>query len=102
MLAIETRFIGPTNLKGSRISARVMETARPCEPTRRLIVECQDQLGIEANHRAAAKQLIARLGWDQPNGYGEWVVGATDTGYVFVCDTRHGQDRLEPAAGGVR
>jgi hypothetical protein len=90
MLAIETRFVGPTNTRGSRIVARVMEQL----PTRKVTVEYEHGLNADENHRAAAIALIHRMGWTSGNGYGAWVMGASERGYVFVCDTKHGSDRF--------
>ena len=91
MLAIETKYIGPTNYRGSRIKAQVLES----KDTRTQTVGYDDALNSEENHRAAAQALIAKLGWTAANGYGPWIVGASVRGYVFVCDTKHGSDRME-------
>lgn len=90
MLAIETLYLGPTNHRGPRIKARVMESTE----TRSRTIEYDDALNSEENHRAAARALIVLQGWTQANGYGPWVVGASIRGYVFVCDTKHGGDRM--------
>lgn len=71
--AITTRFVGPTNSRGSRIVAR-------CE-AKRIIVECDDSLDAAANHAAAALQLMNTLGWSEHNSL---VMGGTGDGYVFV------------------
>jgi hypothetical protein len=83
MIAIQTRFIGQTNFKGSRIVAETMES-KP----RRIYVGSEDALGIEQNHYAAAKALIHKLGWDD-DCYGEWFGGGSERGYVFVCAVKH-------------
>ena len=90
MIAIETRYVGPTNFRGSRIVARVMESL----PTRKITLSYDDALGSSENHRVAAIALIRKLGWTSANGYGVWVEGASERGYIFVCDTKHGQDRF--------
>jgi hypothetical protein len=56
MQAIETKFHGPTNNSGSRISAR-------CEAAR-IILPWDHALDSEANHIAAARALMAKLGWE--------------------------------------
>jgi hypothetical protein len=79
--AIETRYAGPTNFRGSRVIAR-------CEAGR--ITDSWDHAGnVEANHRRVAMVLAAKLGW-QPGPH--WVGGgcADGRGYVFV-DSRDGQ-----------
>lgn len=69
--AIETRFLGPTNFRGSRIVAK-------CE-AKRMIVSWDDGLDVQANHEAACKALCVALGWD-----GEWVGASTPKGYIFA------------------
>lgn len=53
--AIRTRWIGPTNTKGSRIQAS-------CE-ARTIYVECEHALNMDENHAAAARALANRLEW---------------------------------------
>lgn len=79
MQAIETKYHGPTERRGSRISAR-------CEAGR-ITLERDSALGIEENHRAAAVALLLKLGW-----HGHWTMGAVPglpNGYVVVCYQRH-------------
>lgn len=73
--AITTKYLGPTDHQGARISVR-------CQATR-ITVAWDDGLDVEANHRAAALKLITRLGWDSAR---RWYCGALpdDTGYAFV------------------
>lgn len=56
MQAIITRYHGPTNTRGSRISARA-EAGRTS-------VAYDHALNIDGNHRAAAQALMAKLGWE--------------------------------------
>lgn len=73
MQAIVTKFLGPTDFKGSRIKA--MCQAGSITISR----ECADS--IDNAHRAAASALIAKLGW-----HGTWAGGhsASGSGMVFV------------------
>ena len=71
MQTIETKYHGATNVKGSRVSAR-------CEAGR-VILSWDHGLNIEDNHKAAAERLIRKLGW-----HGDYAIGATKRGYVFV------------------
>lgn len=89
MLAIETRYIGPTNHRGSRVMARVMEGNNfdGRYTPRTLTISWDDALNTDANHYAAAWVLILKLGWVPANGYGQWHAGATEKGYVFVCSS---------------
>ena len=53
--AIETRYLGPTNTKGGRIKA----TAAAGSVT----ISYDHALNSDANHKAAADALIAKMGW---------------------------------------
>lgn len=55
MQAIRTRYHGPTNTKGSRISAQ-------CEAGR-IYVPYNHALSAFGNHATAARELLAKLGW---------------------------------------
>jgi hypothetical protein len=72
--AIVTKYLGPTNVRGSRIKATAA--------ARSLTVHRDDSLGIEENHARAAQQLAELLEWR-----GKWVMGGTPDGrgYVFAC-----------------
>lgn len=71
--AIETKFHGPTNSRGSRVSAKASAG--------RVTLSWNHALNSEDNHRAAARALAEKFKWK-----GEWVGGgmANDRGYVFV------------------
>lgn len=71
--AIETKYHGPTNTRGSRHSAKA-------EGGHRIMVCAPMELGIVECHAYAAKQLAEKLGWT-----GRWYIGGTKAGYVFVC-----------------
>ena len=79
--AIVTKYIGPTNTKPARISAKA--------EAGRLICNWDHSLGVSENHRAAAEMLAERLKWT------EWSVlkgGALPGGNgdcVFVLCHRH-------------
>ena len=74
MQAITTKYVGPTNFRGSRVVAK-------CE-AKRIFVDWDDSLDSEENHNAAAKKLAALLQWE-----GRWVAGGLpDTsGNCYVC-----------------
>ncbi len=69
--AIITKFLGPTNTRGSRIKA----TAEAGTIT----VPWDYALNVTDNHRAAAAALIRKMGWG-----GFWYAGGVERGYVFV------------------
>lgn len=91
MIAIETRFIGPTNHRSARVVASCCEQAVDSSGNKRrkLTLPWDHALNSEDNHRAIARALIAKLGWfhDSERGdtYGDWYAGGTERGYVFVC-----------------
>ncbi len=72
--AIVTKYIGPSNTKGSRIKARSAAGS--------LTVHLDNALNIEDNHAKAAEALANKYKWP-----GEWHIGGMpdDTGYCFVC-----------------
>lgn len=76
MYAIETYFMAPTNTRGSRIKARVME-GRTADggPARSLTLPWNHALGPQANHRDAAEALARKLGWS-----GDWNCGGGPDG----------------------
>jgi hypothetical protein len=78
--SISTRYIGPTDHRGSRVKARASGGFSRT-------IGWDDRLDSEANHTAAARELAARLGWA-----GRWVGGgsADGQGYVFVQDDGDG------------
>ena len=73
--AIVTKYHGPTDTKGSRVSAR-------CQ-AKRIFVSWDDGLDVDANHAAAARNLAEKLGWG-----GKWHGGGLPcgAGNVYVCD----------------
>jgi hypothetical protein len=74
--AITTRFVGPTNNRGSRIIANAGDS-------RRLVVGWDAALNVEGNHRAAANALRDSLGWN-----GQLVGGWNDTTGLWVFADR--------------
>jgi hypothetical protein len=73
--AIETRFAGPTNTRGSRVIAK--------SQAGRLVRSWDYGLGIEGNHEAAANALAAKLNWTDES-YGRLQGGGSADGKGFV------------------
>lgn len=63
MQAIQTKYHGPTDRSGSRITAR-------CDAGR-IVMPYDHALDIDGNHRKAARRLLRKLGWDKPTHGGE-------------------------------
>ena len=89
-LIIETKFLGPTDTKGSRITA---VCKRDSDRTCRKTVSYDHRLNSEANHLAAAEAVMAVMETDlayegcEPfrviaRGYG----GRSDAGYYFLIN----------------
>lgn len=76
MIAIQTKYLGPTNNRGARIKAWT-ETGHSVTVS----YPHEKRQGAEA-HSVAALALARKLGW-----HGTLVSGATDHGYVFVWET---------------
>jgi len=72
MKAIITKYHGPTNFKGSRITASD-------EDGNRITISYPYELSGEAVHRKAADALCEKMGWK-----GALVSGSLKHGYVFV------------------
>ena len=71
MQAIETKYLGPTNNLGARITAK-------CNDNRVTISYPHELSGVDV-HEAAARALCEKMGWKP-----EYIAGSTDNGYVFV------------------
>lgn len=89
-LTIETAYHGPTNTRGSRISATCK---RDSDRTYRKFVDYKPELASDANHLAAATALMQEMDADttyegaEPfrivaRGYG----GRSDAGYHFIIN----------------
>ncbi len=85
--AITTRYVNPTNTRGSRYKAlaRTKQTyalSDDTSPELSLTLNAQPEFGLEQNHCAAARALAVKLGWD-----GLYIGGGNPdgTGYTFVC-----------------
>ena len=77
MQAIQTKYIGPTNVRGSRVKAAAQAGS--------VILDWNDALNRDDNHRCAAKALATKLGWD----YGEYISGTLPDGTdVWVCNCK--------------
>lgn len=75
--AIITRYHGPTNTRGSRISATAQAG--------RIYLAHDYSLGIEENHAKAAEAYARKSQWS-----GEWIGGAAPD---FYCWTLSATDR---------
>jgi hypothetical protein len=77
MIAILTKFLGPTNSRGARVKAY-----RGDDPTVSCTVPFEYADSTEQAHRNAALQLCARFDWLQDGTV--LVAGGTRQGYAFV------------------
>jgi hypothetical protein len=77
MQAIVTKYHGPTDTRGSRISARAQ--------VGRVYVPYDDALDSTENHKAAARALCERYGWKGTLVEG----GLPEGGTVFVFREEH-------------
>lgn len=73
MQTIETKYHGPTDTRGSRISATASGRRE------RVWVSYDNALNAEGNHMAAALKLMEVLNWT-----GRYIGGRTPAGMVFV------------------
>lgn len=70
--AIQVKYLGPTNYRGSRYKATTAAGS--------VTVPVDDALGIESNVIAAANALCAKFGWSKDMVHGQLADGS----YVFV------------------
>lgn len=86
--AITTKYLGPTNTRGSRIKAVAAAGS--------VTIERDSSLGIEANHARAAEALANKFGW-----HGQYYQGGMpdDCGYAFVCVHADGKPAFSIARG---
>lgn len=88
MQAITTKYIGPSNVKGSRVKATAAAGI--------VTLHWDNSLNSDDNHKMAAKALATKLGWD----YGEWICGVTKEGQsVWVCNTLNHADKFAVQTG---
>ena len=87
MQAIKTKYIGPTNTRGSRIQAS-------CE-ARTIYVPYNYALDSDGNHRAACEALLLAMGWtaDQSARYADMVGGWHDNACYWVFANSDGDNR---------
>jgi hypothetical protein len=71
--AITTKYLGPTNKRGSRIKAIAANGDS-------IIIDKDNSLHSEDAHRKAAEALQKKLKWDFP-----LIQGGVKSGYVFVA-----------------
>ena len=84
MQAIQTRYFGPTNSRGSRIKAWAAAGS--------ITIAYPHELSGPACHRAAAEALALKCQWDTPF-YGHLLGGQLANGdYAFVWNNVHSKD----------
>lgn len=71
MVAIEVKYIGPTNTKGSRYKASANGNS--------ITVSANYSLNAEENAKNAANMLKAKMGWK-----GRTAIGGTEDGWAVV------------------
>jgi len=76
-IAIQTKFISPTNTKGSRISAKA-------EGGRSVIIPSDNAMSPEQNHLAAARAFIKKYDYGAGQQFTLVNGGSADKGYVFI------------------
>ena len=74
MRTIQTKYIGPSNVRGSRIKAWVAD-----EPKMQATIPYDHAMDNFHCHLKAAKALADKINW-----HGSYIAGSTKNGYVFV------------------
>jgi hypothetical protein len=84
MQAIQTRYLGPTNTRGSRIKAWTAAGS--------ITIPYPHELSGQACYRAAAEALALKLEWNT-RFYGQLLGGCLPNGdYVFVFNNEFSKD----------
>jgi hypothetical protein len=79
MKAIFTKYIGPTNSRGSRVKAYDGDQNS-------VTLSWDDSLDSDDNHRAAAKALCSKMNWN-----GRMIMGGhKDVNVHVFCEVDHG------------
>lgn len=80
MIIIQTAYIGPSNYRGSRVSAKTMDNKPSTGKPDRITIGYDSAIDSVQAHRKAALALAQREGWD-----GEWsFVGDYPRGYLWA------------------
>jgi len=78
--AITTKYLGPTDHRGSRVKAQCAAGS--------ITLEWDDSLNSDHNHQSAALSLAVQFDWS-----GRWIGGGNHDGTcVWVCDTADPRD----------
>lgn len=85
MKAIRTRYLGPSNVKGSRCKASD-------EDGNQITIGWDNSLNSKGNHRKAAEALCRKMGWSLDHS--ELIQGSLGKDEVFVFFDRSGQSRI--------
>lgn len=84
MQAIQTRYLGPTNSRGSRIKATCAAGS--------ITISYPHELSGQGAHRKAAEALVSKLGWDHIY-YNGLLGGQLANGdYAFVFNSELSKD----------
>lgn len=82
MVAIQTKWIGPTDTKGSRIKAFTCNDHS-------ITVGYASSLSSEEAHKGAAMALCNKMGWSKENWFAGLLGGGIKNGYSFVIVTKN-------------
>lgn len=82
LVAIGTKFLGPTDHRGSRVKAFRMD-----DKSVAVTLDWDHALDSVDNHRAAIEAFIAQRESEGGNWAGRWIIGAGTDGFVAVRDT---------------
>jgi hypothetical protein len=84
MIAILTKYLGPTDTKGSRYKAYTSNGQS-------ITLDADHRKDYDLNHDAAAKALCQKMGWK-----GSLVRGGIETGFAYVFTRRDYDGNVAP------
>lgn len=87
--AIVTKYLGPTNVRGSRVKATAAGGT--------ITIGWDNRYNSEVNHALACAALVQKMGWQ-----GQWHQGGLPSGdYCFVCQYAGKPRVVIEVSGGV-
>lgn len=93
--AIRTKYLGPTDSRGSRIRVWRADSTYRDDP-HAITVPWDYAVYVGENHAHAIAQYVTEAGWTTSEwGPGRWVVGGGQDGNVAVWATGEGDSTLE-------
>ena len=83
-VGIRTRYYGPGNVRGSRVTAWRADQKSPRDDSMSVTVQWDYALSSSENHTAAVRAYVEAHNAAGHDWSGEWVIGSGHDGYMAV------------------